>query len=247
MIANNASEGNLNLSYRPGVPRVYVLATDEDSDLPVFSSNRVPGQTSSSECSSGLLTEPYQREVDLVAALFQEIKPRLFMFVSASNVCGTRYQLCNPGAQVQLANFSNFDADVTYSNLVALNQERSLQGQLLNAGLTARCFDVVDSRDADALSNFFESIISDVSLCDPCFDYLCSPQGQCLTPVDVCDCAGVRNGQSVRDFLGVCCLESDQDCNGVCFGTSSEEDCFGREFPFFFFFFFFLLRFKASF
>jgi len=181
----------------------------------------------------------WQEEVNSVYQAIIENDAYLYMFVPGqqslsvgqevdiSQTCNTIYQYCNPDIQFMNADYTNFDAATTYSNLVKNSSQTSLQGMLLNAGKTARCFEVQDlngNSGSTLIANFFSEVIANLGACDTtCYNYTCLTPSECNAPISICDCAGVPYSTcqpagtcTGLDVNGKCCLKSTIAYNNVC-------------------------------
>jgi len=257
---NIATVGNLNVAFRSGARKVFILVTNEDSDPPTYQQNvfsSFSGGHSYVQASSphdGLcfgpapgsdypiipLSKPawdnsWQLEIDSVASGLISQDSSLYMFaagwkdldagdIDIAQDCNAYYQYCNPNTQVQSSTFSDFDPTLTLGNMTANGEQNSLQGQLLAAGLVARCFDVADATNADLINNFFGAIVTDMCACNPCLQFPCNGS-QCLPPVNICGCDGIVDSGTVSDSHGGCCLQSQLDCAGFCGNSHSFDPC----------------------
>ena len=73
---------------------------------------------------------------------------------------------CDPTKQAQDANFSSFDPTLTLANLINANNGDCVQGQALRAGLSARCFNILDVDKPSFIANFFAAIADSTAACE---------------------------------------------------------------------------------
>jgi len=190
------------------------------------------------------------------AVISQSFSTYLLLAVDTSTTlrtvqtCLTNIQLGDYNLQSQNSDFTNFSPSGTLSNLANAGTETietdfsnypsstiplklpyttSLQAELLEAGQWSRAFNVELTDNPTLIANFFQAIVEDVSKCnDTCYIYPCSTTtpSTCLPPVDICGCNGVPYSGAVLDPYGNCCLPSQTDCSGRCFGSSVLDKCY---------------------
>lgn len=230
------------INYRTDAKKVFIILTDEDSDPSYWSTNRVGYQgsvTSTQACYQSsvntLITDftGWQAEIDDTANSLISASVATYLMVnpnfSSKNTCLTPWQYCDPSKAVQNSDYSGFNFTGTLNNLLADSRTQgSLQSQLLQAGVTSRCFSVEDANDPDLVKNFFKTITADIQICDqpyPCYEYPCL-NGKCLEPVNICGCDNIPYSGTGYDCAGVCGGSAMVDCSGKCdAGYSIEDKC----------------------
>lgn len=158
----DATGGNGRLDFRPSAIKNLILATDEDSDLPIFPENRQPGQSGSSACP---LAAPWQAEVDATAqaVIRNAAFVNLLVEEASGNDQGVECQYGDFDADVADADLLNFDRTATLARLVANGFGASLEAQVLRAGLVGRAFDIARVSDPLFVQNFFAAKIEEVA------------------------------------------------------------------------------------
>ena len=128
-------------AFRERARKSLILLTDEDSDRPYFEFNRFTGQDTE-EPPDMFLPAQWQAEVDAAADAAVNNDVFISMIVNRNDI-PSKYQYGDSNLQVQDPDFSNFNPVMTLQHLVSNGLGNCLQAQLLDAGLTSRCFDIL--------------------------------------------------------------------------------------------------------
>jgi hypothetical protein len=158
-LARNNVGGSGPLLFRPDARKNLILATDEDSDLPFYSANRVAGQ-SSTDPPSSIKGTAWQTEVDNTASAVISNNAFLNMLINTGDT-PVASQYGNPGSSVEDPDFTDFDAAATLAKLILDGYGNSLQAQVLNAGLVARTFNITKVNDANFVKNFYAAKVEE--------------------------------------------------------------------------------------
>ena len=146
------------LVYRPDARKNIILVTDEDSDRPYYSFNRVPGQNGN-EPPSGLNGD-WQIEVDNTVDAVVENNAFLNLLINAGDN-PSRWQYGDPDQDVADSDLLNYDMLATLANLETNGFGQSLQAQVLRAGLLARSFSILRVNSPDFINNFFAAKVEE--------------------------------------------------------------------------------------
>lgn len=168
------------LNYRSDARKNIILVTDEDSDNPFYTANRMPGQPTCNGCNAPSGGEtiaawgPWQAEIDATAQAVIDNDAFLNMLINRYD-SPSRYQYGDNFDDVADSDLLNFDPAATLANLQADSvTNNSLQAQVLEAGLIARTFDVAGANNSDFVNNFFaakieETVTNPVEVPEPSF------------------------------------------------------------------------------
>ena len=158
-LQRNNVGGSGPLVFRSDARKNIILVTDEDSDLPYYSANRFTGQSGNEPPS--FPNSIWQADVDATADVAISEQIFLNMLVNPSDP-PTRSQYGDPNQDVSDSDFSNWDATMTLTNLIANGYGNSLEGQLLSAGLVGRTFNISQVSDAGFVDNFFAAKLEEI-------------------------------------------------------------------------------------
>ncbi len=161
VLAHNNAGGTGELRFRPGARKNLILVTDEDSDRPFHSGNRLPGQ-SRLEPPASIRGTDWQREVDVTAQAIIGNQAFVNLLINPGDKPSTS-QYGDPASDAAGADLLNFDAQATLSALVASGFGKSLEAQVLRAGLIARAFNIGALSDPDFVKNFFAAKVEEVA------------------------------------------------------------------------------------
>ena len=149
------------LIFRDGAQKNLILVTDEDSDAPYY--NIVNGEHQGEPPTD--ITSPsafgWQNEVTLTAKAIIDNHAFVNLIINA-NDDPSRWQYGDPDQDVSDSNFLNFDAGTTLANLITEGFGNSLEGQVLDADLIARAFNINDINNTSFIDNFFAAKIQEV-------------------------------------------------------------------------------------
>ncbi len=144
-----ASDGRLH--FRNDAFVNIILATDEDSDQPFYSSNRFPS---------------LQEELDATGDAVISQGAFVNLLVSTSGNSENQYGVHS--LSVENPDFTGFDPVATYTNLVAGGYGGCLEARVLEAGLIGRAFDIGVAGSPAFIQNFFAAKVREVSMgCPP--------------------------------------------------------------------------------
>lgn len=160
VLANGNIPEDGTLNFRSDARKNLILATDEDSDRPFYTANRLSGQTSN-EPPNSIAGTDWQAEVDATAQA--AIRSQAFLNLLVGTDTPTYDQYGDFHQDVSDADLLNYDETATLNNLIASGHGDSLQAQVLAAGLVARTFDVQGANDTDFISNFFAAKLEEVT------------------------------------------------------------------------------------
>lgn len=147
------------ITYRSDARKNIILVTDEDSDRPYYTQNRVAGQNNVDPPS--FPNTAWQTEIDNTADAVIENDAFVNMLINRGNGRTTN-QYGDPNASVSDANFLNYDPDATLTNLQAWGRGQSLEAQVLNAGLIGRAFSIGSVNTTNFIDNFFAAKIEEI-------------------------------------------------------------------------------------
>ena len=224
---NNTAVSGL-LEWRPYARRLVLICTDEDSDRPWHATNRVPypGITER-EPPRGDAWTYVEDPADPAGAWASELADTMAVLTAWSdqppvlpktavygfhnpNQGSSRQQFGDPVCDTATGDdgFSGFDADATLACLQDKGYGGSLNGVMLEAGLSSRMFDITLLNDPEksetVVKNFFDEVVRNVAGCEArkkrkreepvevvgkrqvawqpeCFDFLCDPFKGCFT------------------------------------------------------------------
>ncbi len=125
-----------NLQFRPGAVRNLILMTDENDDRPA--SNKLGRREPPFTWLRSPRTPEYQAFINEAAAALIADNVLLNMLVNPT-IRPTKWQYGDPFA-TELDATGHLDLEATLANLIAIEAENSLQGQLLSAGVVAEAF-----------------------------------------------------------------------------------------------------------
>jgi len=152
--------GSGGLVYRSGARKNLILVTDEDSDRPHYSANRLSGQTTN-EPPSSISGTNWQKEVDNTADAIIHHEAYVNLLVNPSDT-PSKHQYGDPAQDVSDPDFLNFNAAATLSNLISMGYGGCLEAQVLNAGLIGRSFNITNVDNTGFVNNFFAAKVEEV-------------------------------------------------------------------------------------
>jgi hypothetical protein len=164
MVLNSAVNNNLDRTYtggsgslvfRSNCKKKIILITDEDSDIPYYTENRFPGQTTT-EPPGPFPTEPgdgWVQELNATSDALITHNASLYIFMSKEYHGQEISQYGDYALQVQNADYSGFNSSATLSTLTANGLGGCLQARLLQAGRTARVTDIMQMSNPDVIEN----------------------------------------------------------------------------------------------
>lgn len=158
LMRNNVG-GDGPLVFRPDARKNLILVTDENSDLPFYAANRQPGQSGTEPPTT--LTAPWQAEIDATAQAVIANQAFINMLINPA-ATPSRFQYGDPAQSASDPNFLNFDPDLTLTNLVSAGYGRSLEAQVLAAGLIGRTFNITVVDTTNFVANFFAAKIEEI-------------------------------------------------------------------------------------
>ncbi|NNE36712.1 MAG: VWA domain-containing protein [Gammaproteobacteria bacterium] len=148
------------LDYRSNARKNLIFVTDEDSDRPYYVANRESGQTGN-EPPIPTDGNTWQTEIDNTAQVVIDNDAFVNMLINRNDTPAI-YQYGDWVADVSDADFLNYDADATLTNLQASSAtDDSLQAQVLASGLIARTFNINSVNDQDFIDNFYAAKIEE--------------------------------------------------------------------------------------
>lgn len=158
-LARNNVGGSGPLAFRSDARKNLILVTDEDSDRPFYSNNRLPGQTANDPPTS-IAGTVWQTEVDNTAQALIANGAFINLLINVSDTPSAA-QYGNPGSDASDPNFLNFDPDQTLQNLIGGGFGNSLEAQVLDAGLIGRSFNIGAVNTPNFIDNFFAAKIEE--------------------------------------------------------------------------------------
>ena len=139
LVNGPAVSSDYHFAFRPLARPTLMVLSKEDSDRAYFEFNRRSGQDTVEPPT--LLTSAWQGEVDAVADAAVERGAFIALIINDSDMPAAA-QYSDPDLQVQDPDFSNFNPTSTLQMLTAYGLQNCLQGQLLQEGLDARCYNI---------------------------------------------------------------------------------------------------------
>jgi len=151
--------GSGGLDFRTDARKNLILVTDEDSDLPFYTGNRLPGQTTLDPPVPP--TGDWQAEIDNTASAVIQNQAFLNLIVNPGDN-PTEYQYGDPTLDDSDADFSNWDRAATLAAYSGSLYSESLVGQVLSdSSLVARAFSIGNINNAGWIDNFFAAKIEE--------------------------------------------------------------------------------------
>jgi hypothetical protein len=152
--------GTGGLVYRADARKNLILITDEDSDQPFLSTNRLTGQTTVEPPASIGASSPWQTEINNTADVVINNNAFLNMLINPLEPPSVQ-QYGDPSKSVQDPNFLNFNPAATLAALQAGGLGNSLEAQILQAGLIGRAYDIGSVNNTNFVNNFFAAKIEE--------------------------------------------------------------------------------------
>jgi Mg-chelatase subunit ChlD len=160
VLAQNNVGGDGVLNFRPDARKNLILLTDEDSDQPFHPDNRQGGQNDM-EPPDDISETGWQLEIDETAQAMVANQAFINILLKPSDRPSIP-QFGDPQCDVSDADLLNFDPQATLAALERKEAGRSLEAQVLRAGLIGRTFDIDSIDDPGFIAKFFAAKVEEV-------------------------------------------------------------------------------------
>jgi hypothetical protein len=160
VLAHSHVGGDGVLDFRPAARKNLILLTDEDSDQPFHPDNRQVGQNEM-EPPDDVSDTGWQLEIDKTAETVIANQAFINILLKSEDRPSIS-QFGDPRCDVSDADLLNFDPQATLFALEGKGAGKSLEAQVLKAGLIGRTFDIDSVDDPGFITKFFAAKIEEV-------------------------------------------------------------------------------------